>query len=96
VVAGYCDLPVGPDTLEGVHRLIDELPASESVARAVLLNMAAFYAHSLGGMLTALDLTNRGIRAIGLLPPGLPVMLPAESNVDYAYTAHVQMVVRAA
>ena len=34
------------------------------------------------------------IEALGRLPPDLPVMLPAESNVDYAYTAHVQMVVR--
>ncbi|HEY1890780.1 MAG TPA: LuxR C-terminal-related transcriptional regulator [Steroidobacteraceae bacterium] len=64
VVAGYCDLPLGPDTLAGVHRLIEELPASESVARAVLLNVAAFYAHSLGGMPTALDLANQGVRAM--------------------------------
>jgi hypothetical protein len=28
------------------------------------------------------------------LPPDLPVMLPAESNVDYAIAAHVEMVVR--
>lgn len=64
VVAGYCDLPVGPDTLESVHRLIDELPASESVPRAVLLNVAAFYAHSLGHMPTALDLASQGVRAM--------------------------------
>lgn len=34
------------------------------------------------------------IEALEKLPPDLPVMLPAESNVDYAYTAHVRMVVR--
>lgn len=34
------------------------------------------------------------IEALESLPQDLPVMLPAESNVDYAYAAHVQMVVR--
>lgn len=34
------------------------------------------------------------IEALQRLPSDLPVMLPAESNVDYAYGAHVQMVVR--
>ena len=34
------------------------------------------------------------IEALESLPADLPVMLPAESNVDYAYAAHVQMVVR--
>lgn len=34
------------------------------------------------------------IEALESLPSDLPVMLPAESNVDYAYAAHVQMVVR--
>lgn len=34
------------------------------------------------------------IEALESLPPDLPVMLPAESNVDYAYGAHVQLVVR--
>jgi hypothetical protein len=34
------------------------------------------------------------IEALESLPSDLPVMLPAESNVDYAYAAYVQMVVR--
>ncbi len=34
------------------------------------------------------------IKMLETLPPDLPVMLPAESNVDFAYAAHVKMVVR--
>lgn len=34
------------------------------------------------------------IKMLETLPPALPVMLPAESNVDFAYAAHVKMVVR--
>lgn len=34
------------------------------------------------------------IKVLEGFPPDLPVMLPAESNVDFAYAAHVQMVVR--
>jgi hypothetical protein len=34
------------------------------------------------------------IKVLERLPPDLPVMLPAESNVDFAYAAHVKMVVR--
>jgi hypothetical protein len=34
------------------------------------------------------------IKVLESLPPDLPVMLPAESNVDFAYAAHLQMVVR--
>jgi|SRR5215469_2828390 len=34
------------------------------------------------------------IKVLERLPPDLPVMLPAESNVDFAYAANVQMVVR--
>ena len=34
------------------------------------------------------------IKVLERFPPDLPVMLPAESNVDYAYVAHIQMVVR--
>ncbi len=64
VVAGYCDLPIEPATLQSVRRLIDELPASDSVMRAGLLNVAAFYAHGLGCMPTALDLANQAVRAM--------------------------------
>lgn len=64
VVGGYCDLPIAPATLESVHRLIAELPASESVTRAVLLNVAAFYSHGLGSMPIALDLANQAARAM--------------------------------
>jgi hypothetical protein len=34
------------------------------------------------------------IKVLERLPPDLPVMLPAESNVDFAYGANVQVVVR--
>lgn len=64
VVAGYCDLPVTPATLESVRQLIEELPATEGVARAVLLNVAAFYAHGLGSMPTALELADQAARAM--------------------------------
>lgn len=64
VVAGFCDLPLTPAALESVRRSLEELPASDGVARAVLLNVAAFYAHSLGRIDTALDLSGQAVRAM--------------------------------
>lgn len=64
IVAGYCDLPLTPEALENVRRSLDELPTSDSVARALLLNVAAFYAHSLGCIPDALELSGQAVRAM--------------------------------
>lgn len=64
IVAGYCDLPITADALESVRRSLDEIAAGDSVARAVLLNIAAFYAQSLGHCPTALDLGGQAVRAM--------------------------------
>lgn len=64
IVAGYCDLPLTAASLENVRKSLNEFPASDSVARAVLLNVAAFYAHSLGCIPDALDLSGQAVRAM--------------------------------
>jgi LuxR family transcriptional regulator, maltose regulon positive regulatory protein len=64
MVAGYCDLPLTSADLDGVRRSLEELPASDGVARAILLNVAAVYAHSLGCVPTALELANQAVRAM--------------------------------
>lgn len=64
VVAGFCDLPLTPAALASVRRSLEELPGSDGVARAALLNVAAFYAHGLGSAPTALELSGQAIRAM--------------------------------
>jgi LuxR family transcriptional regulator, maltose regulon positive regulatory protein len=58
----YADRPVGSDDLADVYREYESLPASEEVARAVLVNSACMLAFRIGAMNQALDACTRAVR----------------------------------